>query len=345
MTAEPDGLETSDFDFELPQDLIAQQALPRGESRLLELLDDGRSAHRTVRELPTLLGPGDLVVVNDTRVLKARLEATRHPSGGRVEVLAVEPEAGAPRRWSVLAKPSRRLHPGTELRFGEELRATVAGRRDALVILDFDRELEPHLDTLGSVPLPPYIERPADDGDEERYQTVYAANPGAVAAPTAGLHFDRDLLQAIEDRGVATARVTLHVGIGTFRPVSVESLEDHVMHSERYTVPPETVDAVRSARRVVAVGTTVVRALESAAESGELRATSGGTELFIRPGYRFRVVDSLLTNFHLPRSTLLMMISAFAGRERVLAAYREAVKQRYRFFSYGDAMLLHRRRP
>ncbi|MEM6703422.1 MAG: tRNA preQ1(34) S-adenosylmethionine ribosyltransferase-isomerase QueA [Acidobacteriota bacterium] len=340
-----DGLRTSDFDFELPQEQIAQEPLPRGESRLLELRRDGTTAHRGVRDLQDLLGPGDLLVVNDTRVLKARLEATRVPSGGRVEVLVLEPEPDRPRRWAVLAKPSRRLKPGSELRFGEELRATVAGRREELVLLDFDRDLEPHLETLGAVPLPPYIDRPPSDGDADRYQTVYAAKPGAVAAPTAGLHFDQPLLDALARRDVAMASVTLHVGIGTFRPVSADSVDDHTMHSERIVVPDETVEAVRSARRVVAVGTTVVRALESAAAQGELQAFSGGTELFIRPGYRFRVVDTLLTNFHLPRSTLLMMISAFAGRERVLAAYREAVRERYRFFSYGDAMLLHRREP
>ena len=337
------GLETRDFDFDLPQELIAQEPLPRGESRLLELCVDGSIAHRGIRDLPSLLEPGDLLVVNDTRVLKARLEARRHPSGGRVEVLAIEPEPDRPRRWSVLAKPSRRLKPDAELVFAENLKATVAGRRDELVLLDFDDDLEPHLESLGAVPLPPYIDRPASDGDAERYQTVYAESPGAVAAPTAGLHFDQALLNALADRGVPTARITLHVGIGTFRPVSVDSVDDHVMHSERFTVPEETVEAIRSARRVVAVGTTVVRALESAAAGGELKPASGGTELFIRPGYRFRVVDTLLTNFHLPRSTLLMMISAFAGREPVLAAYREAVRERYRFFSYGDAMLLHRR--
>lgn len=333
------------YDYELPEDLIAQEPLSRGQSRLL-VFGENDYIDRQVRDLPDLLAPGDLLVVNDTRVIPARLQGRRCdiPDGGRVEVLLVEAQA-QPNRWSVMAKPSRRLRPGVRIEFGQgELHAEVAGRDESLVLLDFDRPVLDHVDQLGEMPLPPYIQRSAHPSDKERYQTVFASDPGAIAAPTAGLHFNEELLRRLSDAGVERAHVTLHVGLGTFRPVTVDRLENHQMHSERYVVPEETVEAVRRAKRVIAIGTTVVRALESAAVSGELRAGSGSTELFIVPGFKFRAVDMLLTNFHLPRSTLLMMVSAFTGHQRIMEGYLEAVRRRYRFYSYGDAMLLSRQR-
>lgn len=338
---------TSDFDYELPPESIAQEPAPRGESRLLVLDRTGPERHARVRDLPRLLRPGDLLVVNDTRVIPARLFGRRVPGGGRLELLLLE-RVGE-REWDALAKPGRRAQPGTVLEFETGLRAEVTAKEeDGRHRLLFSEPVEGHLDRLGHVPLPPYIHRSDTDEDRERYQTVFADRPGAVAAPTAGLHFTAGLLREIAAAGVEIARVTLHVGIGTFKPVSAERIEEHRMDRERYEVSPEAAEAVRRARaegrRVVAVGTTVVRTLESAAQAGEgeVRAGEGSTELFITPGFRFQVVDALLTNFHLPRSTLLMLVSAFAGRERVLAAYGEAVREGYRFYSYGDAMLVER---
>ncbi len=342
-------LTVSDFDFELPEELIAQEPAPRGESRLLVCGDAvGDLRDLGMGDLPDQLGPGDLLVVNDTRVLAARLRARRLGPGGDLggacELLLVE-ERGAPERWATLAKPAKRLREGTQLQFVTDdghapLRATVEGRDAELVLVRFSEPPLPHLDSLGEMPLPPYIRRPTTPGDRERYQTIYGARPGAIAAPTAGLHFDDALLQELERRGVRRATVTLHVGLGTFRPMTSERIDDHNMHSERYDIPEATVDEIRRAQRVVAVGTTVVRALEGAALSGRLEPGRGATDVFIRPGFRFRVIDLLLTNFHLPRSTLLLLVSAFAGREQILTAYRHAIEQRYRFFSYGDAMLL-----
>lgn len=338
---------TRDFDYELPEESIAQEPAPRGESRLLVLDREGPDRHRRVQDLPRLLRPGDLLVLNDTRVIPARLFGHRIGSEGRMEVLLVE-KAGE-REWDALVRPGKRARPGTGIAF-EGLTAEVVGKRDDRYRLRFSEPVEPHLDRLGHVPLPPYIRRPDEESDRERYQTVFARNPGAVAAPTAGLHFSAELLEAIAAAGIGIARVTLHVGIGTFKPVAAERVEDHRMDHERYEVSEETAEAIRSARaegrRVVAVGTTVVRTLESAVlAAGEVKAGGGSTELFITPGYAFRAVDVLLTNFHLPRSTLLMLVSAFAGRERVLAAYAEAVREGYRFYSYGDAMLAERRLP
>lgn len=326
---------TRDFDYELPEERIAQEPAPRGESRLLVLDAEGAQRYRRVRDLPGLLRPGDLVVLNDTRVIPARLYGRR--GEGRMEVLLVEKLGD--REWEVLVRPGRRARPGTEIVF-EGLSAEVVDKREDRYRLRFSEPVEPHLDRLGHVPLPPYIHRPDEAADRERYQTVFARTPGAIAAPTAGLHFSQELLEEIAAAGIGIARVTLHVGIGTFKPVSVEKVEDHRMDRERYEVGEETAEAIRrtkeSGGRIVAVGTTVVRTLESSGGA----AGSGSTDLFITPGFRFRVVDVLLTNFHLPRSTLLMLVSAFAGRERVLAAYEEAIREGYRFYSYGDAMLV-----
>jgi S-adenosylmethionine:tRNA ribosyltransferase-isomerase len=334
---------TRDFDYDLPEESIAQEPAPRGESRLLVLDAEGPDRHRRVADLPRLLRAGDLLVLNDTRVIPARLFGQREGGGGgRMEVLLIEKAGDV--EWEALVRPGRRAKPGTVLRFGE-LSAEVIEKREDRYRLRFSEPVEPHLDRLGHVPLPPYIRRPDREADRERYQTVYARNPGAVAAPTAGLHFTEAILEETAAAGIDVARVTLHVGIGTFRPVSAERVEDHRMDRERYEVGEETAEAIRRTRasggRIVAVGTTVVRTLESAALAAPA-GTRGSTELFITPGFRFQAVDVLLTNFHLPRSTLLMLVSAFAGRDRVLAAYEEAVREGYRFYSYGDAMLAER---
>ncbi len=340
------GLEA--YDFELPEALIAQApAFERGASRLLHLPAGEGAVVRDLRfaDLPSLLRTGDLLVINDTRVVKARLRA-RKDSGGAVEVLVERPLDGA--RFLAHLRASRAPRPGTGVVFAGGERAVVSGRRDDLFELELAGGAD--LDTLmarhGAIPLPPYIRRPAGPDDEQRYQTVYAAHDGAVAAPTAGLHFDRAMLGRIADQGVAIGQLTLHVGAGTFQPVREDDPERHVMHAERLRVDAALCTAAAAARaaggRVVAVGTTCVRALESAAAGGRLEPTQGETRLFIRPGHRFQVVDALITNFHLPRSTLLMLVAAFAGRERVLAAYRHAVAAGYRFFSYGDAMFVER---
>lgn len=344
---------TSDFDYDLPPELIAQQALERGRSRLLTLPSVGRFEDHEVSELPELLHPGDLLVVNNTRVLAARLFG-RRGSGGRAEILLVaprDPEAGADQasEWICLGRPRKKMRPNTQILFNDELRGQILEHLppDRLLIR-FSSAPSRHLSRLGHVPLPPYITRDATDLDRERYQTVYAEVPGAVAAPTAGLHFDRDLLRRIETRGIGVIKITLHVGPGTFRPVSTEHIDDHAMESERFEIYESAARAIRATRasggQIVAVGTTVVRTLESAARAGNGRiaAARGSTELFIKPGFEFQVVDRMLTNFHLPRSTLLMLVSAFAGRERVLEAYELAVERGYRFYSYGDAMLLDR---
>lgn len=338
---------TSEFDYELPPELVAQRPLPRGQSRLLVADADGRERHRRVSDLPDLLRPGDLLVVNDTRVVPARLFA-RGPGGGRVELLLVEQLDET--TWTTLVKPGRRARPGTELRLGEHIGVEVlAKEEDGRHRIRFSEPIGPHLEVLGHVPLPPYIKRPDEVDDRDAYQTVYARQPGAIAAPTAGLHFTRELLAQIEESGVRRAELTLHVGIGTFKPVTAALVHEHRMESERYTIPAAAADAIAETRRdggrVVAVGTTTVRALESAAdEAGRVASGPATTDLFITPGFDFRVVDVLMTNFHLPRSTLLMLVSAFAGRERVLALYREAIEARYRFYSYGDAMLVGKAR-
>ncbi|HEY7214787.1 MAG TPA: tRNA preQ1(34) S-adenosylmethionine ribosyltransferase-isomerase QueA, partial [Thermoanaerobaculia bacterium] len=323
---------TRDFDYELPASSIAQEPAPRGESRLLVLDREGPERHARIRDLPCLLTPGDLLVLNDTRVIPARLFGRRIGGGGRMELLLVERLDD--REWSALVKPGKRARPGTAIELAPDLTAEVIDKdEEGRYRLRFSEPVEPHLERLGHVPLPPYIHRPDTAADRERYQTVYARQPGAIAAPTAGLHFSEELLREIEAAGVGIARVTLHVGIGTFKPVTAERIADHRMDRERYEIGEEAAEAIRRTRergaRVVAVGTTVVRTLESAAlaSGGEVRAGGGATGLFIAPGFKFQVVNALLTNFHLPRSTLLMLVSAFAGRERVLAAYEEAIRE------------------
>ena len=325
----------SEFDYALPGELIAQRPAPeRSASRLLHVDARGSLHDRAFTDLPGLVGERDTLVLNDTRVVKARLFG-RKPSGGLVEVFVER--VLSPREALALMRAGHAPKPGTEVLIGEA-RATVEGREGELYRVRFSADVEGVLERHGSVPLPPYITHTPDADDAARYQTVYAANPGAVAAPTAGLHFDAALLERVRLRGARIAGLTLHVGFGTFQPVRVERIEAHRMHRERYSIPESTMEAIRG-RRVLAVGTTTLRALESAAASG---ANSGETDLFIYPGYEFQAVDRLLTNFHLPKSTLLMLVCAFAGRDTMLRAYQHAVERRYRFFSYGDAMLIER---
>jgi S-adenosylmethionine:tRNA ribosyltransferase-isomerase len=339
-------MRTDEFDFVLPEHLIAQHPpARRGASRLL-YAHDGMLEDCRFADLIRLVGPGDVLVLNDTRVIKARLFGSKQ-SAGKVEVL-VERVLDD---HQVLAKVRASHAPkaGSRLFLAGGLQAEVLGREGDFFRLRFaaDESVLDLLERYGNLPLPPYITHAATGEDEQRYQTVFAREAGAVAAPTAGLHFDEAMLQALRDKGVQVSYLTLHVGAGTFQPVRAELVSGHTMHSERYTVPQATVDAIAAARaagrRVIAGGTTSLRALESAAATGQLQAGSGETGIFITPGYRFRVVDALLTNFHLPRSTLLMLVCAFGGMGEMLAAYRHAVAQEYRFFSYGDAMLIERK--
>jgi len=341
------AMRVADFDYHLPEELIAQEPLPeRAASRMMVLhRAEGRWEHRRFTDLPEYLRPGDCLVLNDTRVIPARLRG-RRPTGGQVEVLLLKPLGDT--RWQVLAEPARRVRPGERLEFGERLHGQVlsAGREGLREILfEAEGSFEELVECYGEAPLPPYVRRPARPDDRERYQTVYACRPGAVAAPTAGLHFDQPMLARLQEAGITIAFLTLHVGLGTFRPVTVSRVEDHVMHPEVYDLPHSCAAAANHARqqghRVVAVGTTVVRVLETVADdNGRLTSSAGETILFIYPGYRFRAVDAMLTNFHLPRSTLLMMVAAFAGRDFILEAYHEAIRERYRFYSYGDCMLI-----
>ena len=354
-------MKLDDFDYHLPPERIAHEPAARrdGARLLVHRLGEKRTEHRGVADLPELLQPGDLLVVNDTRVLPARLFA-RRASGGAVELLLLEP-AGPGRAWRALVHPARKLRPGEVLTVaGGEVEARLVARPDEEWRVELVDPLDPRapveelLARVGRMPLPPYIERGGrepetvgarDALDRERYQTVYARRPGAVAAPTAGLHFTPGLLGALEARGVRRASVTLHVGAGTFRPVKTADPRDHRMHAERFELSPMAVEAIeatrRSGGRVVAVGTTTVRVLESCVDpDGRLVPRTGETRLFLLPGASFRVVDALWTNFHLPKSTLLMLVCAFAGTERVLELYREAVAEGYRFYSYGDPMLL-----
>ena len=336
-------MQRADFNYELPDALIAREPAPRrADSRLLHLDGStGAVVDRAFRDLPALLRSGDLLVFNDTRVVPARLYA-RKATGGRAEIL-LERVIDGPRAL-VQLKASKPPAAGSTLELDGGGQARVAGRDGEFWVLEFDRPAAAVFDAQGEMPLPPYLRRAPEAWDRKRYQTVYAREPGAVAAPTAGLHFDEATIDACRSAGVDTARVTLHVGAGTFQPVRADDIADHVMHAERAEVPAATCESISACRarggRVLAVGTTAVRALESAAAAGPLAPWSGDTRLFITPGYRFRVVDRLLTNFHLPESTLLMLVSAFAGTARVLEAYRHAVTERYRFFSYGDAMLV-----
>lgn len=359
------------FHFDLPEGRIATEPpAERDGARLLVLSPDGAIDHRDVRDLDALIPAGALLVVNDTRVVPARLLGHKRATGGKVELLLLRKLGGegATERWRALGRASKGLKPGAELAFAddagvERIVARVVGAshdasaaaspEDGLLEVDLtahEGPLDTALERVGHVPLPPYMKRPDAAADRVRYQTVFAREPGAVAAPTAGLHLSEALLARLEARGVTVASITLHVGLGTFQPVTAEDFDDHPMHAESFVVSDGTAAAIARARArgapVVAVGTTVVRALESAADPdhlGLVRASAGETRLLIQPGYSFRVVDQLVTNFHLPESTLLALVSAFAGRERVLAAYRAAVEAGYRFFSYGDAMLLRGR--
>lgn len=339
-------MKTSDFYYDLPPELIAQTPLDRRDASRLMVLDKhtGAIQHRHFYELPTLLKPGDCLVLNDSRVLPARLIGQR-PGGGAAEVLLLIDRGD--KVWECLVKPGKKLRPGARVSFGDgELTAEVIGETDGgnrLIRFDYEGIFLELLERLGRMPLPPYIKAELQDG--ERYQTVYSKVVGSAAAPTAGLHFTKELLAEIEAMGVKICTVTLHVGLGTFRPVKVENIDDHEMHAEYCVIPQETADVVnetkRTGGRVICVGTTSCRTLESwAQEDGTLQASAGWTNIFIYPGYRFKVLDGLITNFHLPESTLIMLVSALAGREHVLAAYQEAVKERYRFFSFGDASII-----
>ena len=367
----------TDFDFALPEDLIAQTAAPRGQSRLLALdRASGAIEHRSIADLPGLLRPTDLLVVNNTRVFAARLLGHRVPSGGAVECLLLKPLAPAhpePRAtpatpiseasreppadsvvWEALMHPGQKLKPGAVVRFdgaggvlmGEVLARHFQGRRTIRLWPEAGGDVTSLIDALGHVPLPPYIRRKDTASDRERYQTVFARARGSVAAPTAGLHFTTELLEALTARGVERVEVTLHVGYGTFKPVKVDRVEDHVVDGEAYSIDEDAATAINRAkaagRRVIAVGTTTTRALEDAARRGGGVVWSGSAmaDVFMYPGFSFQVIDGLLTNFHLPKSSLLMLVAAFAGRERVLEAYATAVAERYRFYSYGDAMLV-----
>ena len=338
-------MRTDDFEFHLPERLIAQHPpAQRGASRLLEVSADGLKDSQFA-DLEGLVREHDVLIVNDTRVLKARLFGEKE-SGGKVEVMVER----VLNDHEVLAqvRASKTPKPDSQIIIDGKVLIRVLGRSAEFFHLRFEDQegVTVLLERHGHIPLPPYITHEADSEDETRYQTVFAREPGAVAAPTAGLHFDVEMLQALQNKGSKIACVTLHVGAGTFQPVRTENIHDHQMHSERYTIPQATVDAIHEARmrggRVIAVGTTSLRALESATVAGQIVAGSGETSIFITPGYSFKVVDALLTNFHLPRSTLLMLVCAFGGMDKLLAAYRHAVDQGYRFFSYGDAMLIER---
>ena len=340
-------MKTSDFNFELPPELIAQTPLDRRDASRLLVLDRSTGAweHRHFFDRPSYLRPGDCLILNDSRVLPARLLGHRLPGGGACEVLLLIDRGN--KTWECLVRPGKRMRVGAKLSFGDgELTAEVveelpSGNR--LVRFDYEGIFLEVLDRLGKMPLPPYIK--AELQDKERYQTVYSRVTGSAAAPTAGLHFTKELLRQIQDMGVKIGYVTLHVGLGTFRPVKEDEITDHEMHSEYCVIPQETADLInetkRGGGRVICVGTTSCRTVESwAAEDGTMTASAGWTNIFIYPGYRFKVLDGLITNFHLPESTLIMLVSALAGREHILAAYEEAVREKYRFFSFGDAMLI-----
>lgn len=338
-------MQLADFDYLLPEELIAQHPADiRDHSRLLVLnRADGALTHRHFYDLPEYLVPGDTLVFNDTRVIPARLVGAKADTGGKVEVFLLNRLTDD--TWETLVKPGRKLRPGTVATFGDDLSGEILSVTDfggRVVRFVFKGIFEEVLDRLGETPLPPYIH--AKLVEKERYQTVYSRERGSAAAPTAGLHFTDNLLQSLTKKSVNLAFLTLHVGLGTFRPVSVTDIATHKMHREYYSVPPAVADIVNQTKesggRVIAVGTTSVRTLETASVDGRLTAGSGWTDIFIYPGYRFQMVDALITNFHLPKSTLLMLVSALAGRESILAAYREAVAERYRFFSFGDAMFI-----
>lgn len=343
----PVGLSTKDYYYDLPKELIAQDPLEdRSSSRLMVLgKKSGEVSHHHFRDILDYLRPGDCLVINNTRVIPARLIGTKKETGAHVEILLLRRKKDD--IWETLVKPGKKLRPGAEVTFGDgSLTATildVVEGGDRLVQFHYDGIFEEVLDRLGEMPLPPYIKHKLKDRD--RYNTVYAKFDGSAAAPTAGLHFTKELLEEVKEKGVNIAQVTLHVGLGTFRPVKVDDVRQHEMHTEWYRVTQETADLINQTKanggRVIAVGTTSVRTLETVAdENGHMKAQEGDTSIFIYPGYKWKVVDGLITNFHLPESTLIMLVSSLAGREHVLAAYKEAVKERYRFFSFGDAMYI-----
>lgn len=342
-----EGMNVKDYDYDLPEELIAQDPLEDRSSSRLMVLDrqTGDVEHRHFTDILEYLHPGDCLVINNTRVIPARLFGVKEDTQAKIEVLLLKRKEND--IWETLVKPGKKAKPGTKLVFGDGLLTAevvdVVEEGNRLIQFHYDGIFEEILDQLGQMPLPPYITHQLKD--KNRYQTVYAKYDGSAAAPTAGLHFTKELLQKVKDMGVDIAEVTLHVGLGTFRPVKVENVLDHHMHSEFYMVSQEAADKINRAKesghRVIAVGTTSTRTLEAAAdENGRLHETSGWTEIFIYPGYQFKVIDALITNFHLPQSTLVMLVSALAGREHVLHAYETAVKERYRFFSFGDAMLI-----
>ena len=340
-------MKTNDFYYDLPEELIAQDPLEdRSSSRLLVLdKKTGETEHHVFREIVNYLDPGDCLVINDTKVIPARLIGAKEETGAKIEVLLLK--RGADDVWETLVKPGRKAKPGTRISFGDGLLTgevvDIVDEGNRLIRFEYDGIFEEILDRLGQMPLPPYITHQLKDKD--RYNTVYAEHPGSAAAPTAGLHFTPELLEKIRDKGVDIAHVTLHVGLGTFRPVKVDDVENHHMHSEFYMIDETAAEKINRAKengkRVICVGTTSCRTIESATEeNGRLKACSGWTDIFIYPGYQFKILDALITNFHLPESTLVMLVSALAGRDHVLAAYEEAVRERYRFFSFGDAMFI-----
>lgn len=341
-------MKTSDFDYELPEELIAQHpAVQRDHSRLL-VMDKytGAVEHRVFRDIVNYLHAGDVLVLNNTKVIPARIFGVKEGGTAKIEVLLLKRDDDLPNTWEVLVHPGKRAKVGTVIDFGEGrlkgevIANTSAGRK---VTFHFDGIFEEILEELGTMPLPPYIHEQLED--QNRYQTVYAKVDGSAAAPTAGLHFTTELLETLRQNGIEIEEVLLHVGLGTFKPVSEEDVEDHEMHSEYYEISQETADRINKAkaegRRIISVGTTSTRALESAAKDGRLQAGSGWTNIFIYPGYKWQIIDGLITNFHLPKSTLMMLVSALSTREHILAAYKEAVAQRYRFFSFGDAMFIN----
>ena len=341
-------MKTSDFDYELPEELIAQHpAAQRDHSRLL-VMDKftGAVEHRVFRDIVNYLHAGDVLVLNNTKVIPARIFGVKEGGTAKIEVLLLKRDDDLPNTWEVLVHPGKRAKVGTVIDFGEGrlkgevIANTSAGRK---VTFHFDGSFEEILEELGTMPLPPYIHEQLED--QNRYQTVYAKVDGSAAAPTAGLHFTTELLETLRQNGIEIEEVLLHVGLGTFKPVSEEDIEDHEMHSEYYEISQETADRINKAkaegRRIISVGTTSTRALESAAKDGRLQAGSGWTNIFIYPGYKWQIIDGLITNFHLPKSTLMMLVSALSTREHILAAYKEAVAQRYRFFSFGDAMFIN----
>ena len=343
-------MELHDFYYDLPQELIAQDPLSDRSASRLMLLDKntGEIEHKIFKDIVDYLNPGDCLVINDTKVIPARLIGERVGTGATIEVLLLKRKEGMKDVWEVLVKPGKKAKIGTKISFGdgrlvaEVIDIVEEGNR--LIQFTYEGIFEEILDELGQMPLPPYITHKLQD--KNRYQTVYAKHEGSAAAPTAGLHFTKELLERIQEKGVDIARVTLHVGLGTFRPVKVENIQEHHMHSEYYVVTQEAADKINNAKadggRVICVGTTSCRTIESASDDdGRVKACSGWTEIFIYPGYKFKVLDALITNFHLPESTLLMLVSALAGREHILAAYKTAVEEKYRFFSFGDAMFIH----